>query len=80
MRQVPGASKGFILSHEEARAPRVLPQADPQPLVSQKPSDQSQCKNTSVFDDDPFNSFNKNHTQIQVFALVLNWFFHTSEC
>lgn len=73
MGQAPGANKGFPLSHEEARAPRVLPQADLQSPVSEKSSDWSQCKNTPAFDDDTFNGFNSNHTEIQVFALVLNW-------
>lgn len=77
MRQFPGTSKGLLLFHEKARAPRVLPQADLQPLSL---PDHSQYKNTSAFDDDPLNDFNKNHTEIQVFVLVLNWFFHTSEC
>lgn len=85
MRQVPGASKDFILSHEEARAPRVLPQTGLQPSFSPQACyhrrlQPEHVQKHSAFDDDPFNGLNKNHTEIQVFALVLNWFFHISEC
>lgn len=44
MGQAPGANKGFPLSHEEARAPRVLPPADLQSPVSEKSSDWSSAK------------------------------------
>lgn len=68
------------------KAPRVLPQADLQAPASEMSSDWSQSKNMSAFDDDLFNGFNNNHTfnnndfnnnhtlEIQVFALVLNWY------